>query len=308
MTQPIPEWINKAAIEIRETVLEATSFDSPECENKFTTIIAKHLPAPAPNDRLRKAANALVDYCIQNPKNVRDIPDDIWIEVNAALSDKTIEPHEVLICSACKAETPIGDWKNNTCPNCGTGMVFANKTIEGAVDTQRWHSLDERPLSNVPIIVERNCGTSPLPAYYSHDNYYCHATKAGLGDTVTRWKYPEANPTPSMQKVREALEYARDFAEFVDASAPCECDHACSCHSVFQHKVRTIDEALSLLSQCGEGDWLRDYLRGRRLAIESSLATERLAGNTWKEQCESMALAEITALEIELARAQGGGK
>jgi hypothetical protein len=47
---------------------------------------------------------------------------------------------------------------------------------------------------------------------------------------------------------------------------------------------------------------LDEYLKGRRLAIESSIAAEKLAGNEWKEVCEKAALAEITALECEQSR------
>lgn len=46
---------------------------------------------------------------------------------------------------------------------------------------------------------------------------------------------------------------------------------------------------------------LRAYVKGRRLTIEGNIASEKLAGNEWKEACERAALAEITALEIQLA-------
>ena len=47
---------------------------------------------------------------------------------------------------------------------------------------------------------------------------------------------------------------------------------------------------------------LARHLAGRRKAVESSVASERLAGNKWKEECERCALAEITAMEIWVAQ------
>jgi len=46
---------------------------------------------------------------------------------------------------------------------------------------------------------------------------------------------------------------------------------------------------------------LSEYLAARRRTIEGSIATEQLAGNTFKEACERAALAEITALECAVA-------
>lgn len=60
-----------------------------------------------------------------------------------------------------------------------------------------WHLATEKPLSMVPLMVERNCGVSPLQAYYSaeHANFYCQTTHSGLGSTVMRWRY--FDPTES---------------------------------------------------------------------------------------------------------------
>lgn len=46
---------------------------------------------------------------------------------------------------------------------------------------------------------------------------------------------------------------------------------------------------------------MKEYMRGRRLAIQANIDAEILAGNTVKEQCERTALAEITALENLIA-------
>jgi hypothetical protein len=46
---------------------------------------------------------------------------------------------------------------------------------------------------------------------------------------------------------------------------------------------------------------LNDYLQGRRKAIESNIASERIAGNDFRLSCEKTALAEITALECAIA-------
>lgn len=46
---------------------------------------------------------------------------------------------------------------------------------------------------------------------------------------------------------------------------------------------------------------LKQYLEGRRKVIESSIITERIAGNYFKLACEKTALAEITALECAIA-------
>jgi len=45
---------------------------------------------------------------------------------------------------------------------------------------------------------------------------------------------------------------------------------------------------------------LIEYLRRRRQTVEGTIATERLAGNQFKESCEKTALAEITAMECAI--------
>jgi len=46
---------------------------------------------------------------------------------------------------------------------------------------------------------------------------------------------------------------------------------------------------------------LSEYLAVRRLLIEGDIASEVLAGNTFKESCERAALAEITGLQSSVS-------
>ena len=49
---------------------------------------------------------------------------------------------------------------------------------------------------------------------------------------------------------------------------------------------------------------MKEYIKGRRLAIQANLDAEILAGNRAKEQCERTALAEITAIENAIAKGE----
>ncbi len=51
-------------------------------------------------------------------------------------------------------------------------------------------------------------------------------------------------------------------------------------------------------------DKVATYLAMRRRTIKSRIASEKLAGNTYKEGCEKSALAEIEAMECALARGE----
>jgi len=56
---------------------------------------------------------------------------------------------------------------------------------------------------------------------------------------------------------------------------------------------------------------LNDYLKARKKTIRASIAAEHLAGNVLKKHGEQVALAEILALELAIARGeieQEGGK
>jgi len=49
---------------------------------------------------------------------------------------------------------------------------------------------------------------------------------------------------------------------------------------------------------------LNDYLKARKKTIRESIAAEALSGNVLKEHGEQMALAEILALELAIARGE----
>ena len=85
-----------------------------------------------------------------------------------------------------------------------------------------------------------------------------------------------------------------------------ECQQCLACSKVEFGQKDTFIEAWNTRAEetklRAEVEGVYEYLRGRRLTIEASIAAEHLHGNQTKEWCERAALAEITALEIELAR------
>ena len=126
---------------------------------------------------------------------------------------------------------------------------------------------------------------------------YPDSDLVSLAETLTAIQQQAAVVFPLAQALAQAVRTAHVDGEGMQKDCA-----VCAALKKMEGALSAVPQAPAVSVSVG------DYLRARRATIEASIAAEELAGNSFKEQCERTALAEITALEIELTRAGRGTK
>lgn len=225
MTQPLPEWINKAADDICCAVDDPRTGSRNTPRDDVAHIIAKHLPATAPDERLRKAAlEEAAAICQSHADRFRESSEGF----GGAWTVKASEECRDLILAALSS-TPSDERGEGEipCPTCGKPTVQEANSFECYRCRQCWprgHGWETR---------------------WAEDH---------SGPTV--------NPSP-LQKVREALEETiKDYREHYPTLADnpsMSCNFYTKCLEALALLPQGVSEDTADKARL---KWLSDFLSG----------------------------------------------